>query len=58
MKNSLCFVFVNSKIDFLKDQLIAGTMNSSQKVDNLLLLDNRYLKQLDNSIAGFLTTVN
>ncbi|CAF4894250.1 unnamed protein product, partial [Rotaria sp. Silwood1] len=38
------------------DQLIASTLNSSQKVDNLLLLDNRYLKQLDNSSAGFLTT--
>ncbi|CAF3934819.1 unnamed protein product [Rotaria magnacalcarata] len=38
------------------DQLISSTLNTSQKVDNLLLLDNRYLKQLDNSSAGFLTT--
>ncbi|CAF0846952.1 unnamed protein product [Adineta ricciae] len=38
------------------DQLIASTLNASQKVDNLLLLDNRYLKQLDNSSIGFLTT--
>jgi hypothetical protein len=40
------------------DQLISSTLNTSQKVDNLLLLDNRYLKQLDNPSVGFLTTVN
>jgi len=39
------------------DQLISSTLNTSQKVDNLLLLDNRYLKQLDNPSVGFLTTV-
>ncbi|CAF1164046.1 unnamed protein product [Adineta steineri] len=38
------------------DQLISSTLNTSQKVDNLLLLDNRYLKQLDNPSVGFLTT--
>lgn len=42
---------------FFQDQLIASTLNNSQKVDNLLLLDNRYLKQLDNATNGILTTV-
>ncbi|CAF3856340.1 unnamed protein product [Rotaria sp. Silwood1] len=38
------------------DQLIASILNTSQKVDSLLLLDNRYLKQLDNSSVELLTT--
>ncbi|CAF4174273.1 unnamed protein product, partial [Rotaria magnacalcarata] len=45
-----------SQMYVYEDQLISSTLNTSQKVDNLLLLDNRYLKQLDNSSAGFLTT--
>ncbi|CAF1534516.1 unnamed protein product, partial [Didymodactylos carnosus] len=58
LENGMAMSLLRTEKDIMPlcvDRLISNALSSSEKVDNLLLLDNRYLRQLDNSSASQLT---